>query len=165
MNDVPDRAREAFEGHDAWTGGDGFRLETTTFDARLTPAEGDGQYRLTVRAPTLDAAVEEDAGPAVQDGWFETLSLRLEDAPGAVRGAVDLADLGVETVDDEVVATFTFSVGTAGRAPDVAKAIAEYVEGTYMEGVVPGYTYRGPVAEMLSRARQGEDGDSGPMPL
>lgn len=175
-----ERGREAFGRHDGFRSVDGedgrFRIETVTFVATVTvepPADedaGSATYRLTVRVPTLDAAVEEDVGPAVQNGWFETFALRLEDAPGAVRDSVDLLDLQVreDAGQGEVVATFEFAVSSTDRAPAVAKAFAEYAEGTYVEGVVPGYSYRGRVADLLSRARQGDaggEGDSGPMPL
>ncbi|MFD1514635.1 DUF5813 family protein [Halomarina rubra] len=169
MSDLPEKARRAFDDHDAFSASDeGYDLEMTAFGGRVTANETDDwalRYTLTVRVPTLDAAVEEDVGPSLQEGWFETFELRLEDAPGAVRDSVDVEDLDVRTDGEEAVATFAFTFGNAGRAPDVAKAMAEYVEGTYMEGVVPGFTYRPPVSEMLSRARQGEDGGSGPMPL
>jgi hypothetical protein len=161
-------AERAFSRHDAYSeDGDGFALDTTAFEGRVV-LEDDGEdavsYRLVVRAPTLEAAVEESVGQALREGWFETFELRLEDAPGAVREAVEVDDLTVTAVDGEAVVEMTFRLGAA-RAPDVAKALAEYVEGTYMEGIVPGYSYRPPVSEMLARARQGEDGDRGPMPL
>jgi hypothetical protein len=161
-------AERAFSRHDAYSeDGDGFALDTTAFEGRVL-LKDDGEdavgYRLVVRAPTLEAAVEESVGPALQEGWLETFELRLEDAPGAVRGAVEVEDLTVTAADGEAVVEMTFRLGPT-RAPDVAKALAEYVEGTYMEGIVPGYSYRPPVSEMLARARQGEDGDRGPMPL
>jgi hypothetical protein len=162
-------AERAFSRHDAYSeDGDGFALDTTAFEGRVHlegGTDGDGnRYRLVVRAPTLEAAVEESVGPALREGWLETFELRLEDAPGAVRGTVEVDDLGVTAVDGEAVVEMTFRAD-ATRAPAVAKALAEYVEGTYMEGIVPGYSYRPPVSEMLARARQGEDGDRGPMPL
>lgn len=158
-------AERAFSRHEAYSeDGDGYRLETTGFEGRVVPSEDGDGYRLVVRTPTLDAAVEEEVGPALQEGWFETFELRLEDAPGAVQGTVELEDLTVTSADGEVVVEMSFSLHP-GRAPDVAKALAEYVEGTYMEGIVPGYSYRPPVSEMLSRARQGEGEDRGPMPL
>lgn len=175
MSDA-ERAREAFGRHDAFESvdqeSDRFRIETVSFEATVTvepPGDGDDDAvvsRLTVRVPTLDAAVEEDVGPAVQNGWFETFVIRLEDAPGAVRDSVDLVDLRVreEAGRGEVVATFEYVVGTTERAPAVAKAFAEYAEGTYVQGIVPGYTYRGRVADLLSRARQGDGratGDGG----
>lgn len=169
MSDLPEKARRAFEAHDAFSETDeGYDLETTAFGGAVTAEETDGwalRYALTVDVPTLDAAVEEDVGEHLQEGWLETYELRLEDAPGAVRDSVDLEDVDVRTEGEAAVATFTFTFGNADRAPDVAKAIAEYVEGTYMEGVVPGFTYRPPVSGLLSKARQGEEGGSGPMPL
>jgi hypothetical protein len=162
---LPERAERAFAAHDAFEqGGDGFELTTTAFEGRVTAAETDDwalQYTVTVRAPMLSTAVEGPVGSAVEDGWFDTLALRLEDAPGAVRESVDLDDLDVFEEDGDAVAVFTFTWGNADRAPDIAKALAEYVEGTYMEGVVPGYDYREPVASMLSQASQGDGNRSG----
>ena len=155
MTDVPDRFVRAFEAHDAFerAGSEAFGLTTTRLDARVTAAETDDwelRYTLTVRAPMLSTAVVGEAvGPAVEDGWFDTYELRLEDATGAVRHG------------------FEFEWGNADRAPDIAKAIAEYAEGTYVEGVVPGYEYGPPVSDLLSSARQSDEGEgsSGPMPL
>ena len=169
MSDLPEKARRAFDAHDAFDAGEeGYELRTTAFEGRVAATETDGwalRYTLTVRAPTLDAAVEEDVGTNLQEGWFETFELRLEDAPGAVRESVDVEAIDVTTAGEDAVATFEFTFGNADRAPEVTKAFAEYVEGTYMEGVVPGFTYRPPVADLLSQARQSEESGSGPMPL
>lgn len=187
MTDEVREARAAFEDHDAYhraddgEDGDGeYVLETTAFDGRVTtePADVDWatRYVLVVRAPTLQSAVEETVGPNLLEGWFETYELRLEDAPGAVRDSVDLEELDVRAEDGDAVAEFVFESGNVDRAPEVAKALAEYAEGTYVEGVVPGYTYRDPVAGLLGRAKQSGGGDgegegegtadgSGPMPL
>lgn len=160
-----------FDRHDAYSSEGGeYVLGTTKFDSRVTVTEASSstRYTLTVRAPTLDSAVEEDVGPSLLDGWFETFERRLEDAPMAVRDTVELDEHSVHSDDGDAVATlsFYFKYKKTDRAPDVAKAMAEYVEGTYIEGIVPGYTYRPPVSEMLDRARQGENEDSsGPMPL
>jgi hypothetical protein len=169
-DDLPERAVRAFQRHDAFErDGDEFAVTTTTFDGRVTAAETDGRapsYSLTVRAPTLSAATEEEVGDAVEAGWFDTYERRLADAPMAVRFDVDLEALRVIEEDGEVVAVFEFRWRNADQAPDIAKAMAEFVEGTYMEGIVPGYRYRPPVSEMLSRARQSDaKGDRGPMPL
>jgi len=179
---ILERARRAFDDHDAFApaseadgasgneeeGGDGYRLSATAFDGGVDIQERDGprlRYRLTIRTPTLSAATEEEMGPNLEAGWFETYELRLEDAPGAVRGDVGLDDLTVRTEGGEAIAEFTL-VTDVDRAPAVARAVADYVEGTYVEGVVPGFTYEPPVAELLNRARQAGDGDgTGPMPL
>jgi len=159
---VPDGAARALDAHDAFESSDGgYRLTTTEFDGHLTVAETEewaNRYTLTVRAPMLSTAVEGAVGPDLEDGWFDTFGLRLEDAPGAVRDDVDLTDLDVSRNDGTAVVTFTFEWGNADRAPEIAKALGEYVEGTYMEGVIPGFDYREPVASMLSAASQGERG-------
>ena len=169
-DEIPDRAVRVFESHDAFErDGEWFEVTTTTFEGRVTATEtGEWalQYTLEVRAPMLSAAVDDAVGPAVEDGWFETYELRLEDAPMAVREDVDLDDQRVVEEAGDAVAIFEFEWGNADRAPDIAKAIAEFTEGTYMEGIVPGYDYQPPVSELLSRARQSDStGESGPMPL
>lgn len=170
-DDPPDPAVRAFEAHDAYERDAGwFTLTSTRFDAKVTAAETDEwalRYTLEVRAPTLDAATADDVGPAVEQGWFETYERRLADAPMAVRHDVDLATRRVFEEAGDAVCVFEFEWGNADRAPDIAKALAEYVEGTYMEGIVPGYEYVPPVSGLLSEARRsGGDGDGGgPMPL
>jgi len=173
MTDVPDRFVRAFEAHEAFERADDgeFRLTTTRLGARVTATGTEDwalRYSVTVRAPMLSTAVVGEAvGPAVEDGWFDTYELRLEDVPGAVRHEVDLEEYTVKNDDGEAVATFEFEWGNADQAPAIAKAIAEYAEGTYVEGVVPGYEYGPPVSDLLSSARQGGEGEesSGPMPL
>ena len=167
---LPERAVRAFEAHDAFErDGEWFAVTTTKFDGRVTAEATDEwalRYTLEVRAPTLDSATADEVGPTVRAGWLDTYERRLEDAPMAVRFDVDLEALGVTEDADEVVAVFEFRWRNADQAPDIARAMAEYVEGTYMEGIVPGYEYRPPVSEMLSRARQSDaEGDRGPMPL
>jgi hypothetical protein len=169
--DAPEKFVRAFDAHDAFErDGEGFVVTTSTFGGRVTASETDDwalAYTLTVRVPTLSAAAEEAVGPAVEEGWFDTFALRLEDAPGAVRQDISLEDLTVERVADEAVATFAFEWDNADHVPRMAKAMAEYVEGTYVEGIVPGYEYGPPVTGLLSSARSsGGDGGSGdPMPL
>lgn len=168
---LPERAVRAFETHDAYErDGEWFAVTTTAFDARVTAEETEGWallYTLEVRAPTLESATADEVGPTVAEGWFDTYDRRLEDAPMAVRHDVELAEQRVFGEAGDAVAVFGFEWGNADQAPDIAKAIAEYVEGTYMEGIVPGYEYVPPVSDMLSDARQsgGDDGGGGPMPL
>ncbi|MFC7175942.1 DUF5813 family protein [Halosegnis marinus] len=157
---LPDSAERAFDAHEAFVrDADGYELTTTRFDGRVTAEETEEwahRYTLSVRAPMLSAAVEGEVGPDLESGWFDTFALRLEDAPGAVRESVELETLDVRREAGHAVAEFVFEWGNADRAPAVAKALGEYVEGTYMEGVVPGFDYREPVASMLSTASQGE---------
>ncbi len=172
MTDAPpDRAVRAFETHEAYERTDGwFEVTTTTFDARVAAEPTDDRallYTLEVRAPTLQAATADEVGPSVAEGWFDTYERRLEDAPMAVRHEVELEDRRVFEEAADVVAVFGFEWGNDDQAPAIAKALAEYVEGTYVEGIVPGYEYVPPVADLLADARRsgGDDADGGPMPL
>jgi len=169
---MPDSADRAFGRHDAFErtdDGGAFELTTSAFGGRVTAAET-GSYRIaytiTVSVPTLDAATADEVGDAVSKGWLDTLERRLEDAPQATRSDVDLAGFDVELADREVFITFQFEWDNADRAADIAKTFAEYVEGTYVESVVPGYDYEGAVADLLSSASQrGEGGTRGGTPL
>ncbi|MXR52206.1 hypothetical protein GRX03_11410 [Halovenus sp. WSH3] len=159
--EIPDSAREAFEAHEKITATEeGYAVDTTVFDGYVRASDGPdwkNTYTVTVFVPTLSAAAAEAVGPAVEDGWRDTLERRLGDAPQSTRAAVDLHDLSVEEIDDELQITFTFEFGNADRAAEIAKTFVEYVEGTYVEGIVPGYEYEPPVADLLSEASQADD--------
>lgn len=169
-DDVPQTVERAFERADAFESTpEGFRATTTAFEGRVTVADATDDevvYALTVRAPTLDAATTDEIGEAVHDGWFETLELRLADAPKATRSAVELDEYGVELRGDEVVVHYRFAMADPVGAAAVAKTFVEYVEGTYVEGVVPGYDYEPPVADLVARAYTASDeGGAGGTPL
>ncbi|WP_459194968.1 DUF5813 family protein [Halosimplex sp. J119] len=169
-DELPDEAREAFEAHDAFElADDGYRLTTTDFYATLTASEREDyatDFTVTVEVPTLDSAVTDgDVGDAVQRGWLDTMKRRLEDAPKATRASVDLDEFDVRSEDGTVVVTYEFSFGDADRAAAVGKTFIEYVEGTYVESVVPGYEYGGTVADLLGAAATGSDGERGGTPL
>ena len=117
--------------------------------------------------PTLDAATEEPVEDVLENGWFETLALRLEDAGGATRGDVEVPEPTVERRNGEVRVEWLLAHGDGARAAEAAKALVEYAEGTYVEGIVPGYSYLPPVADLIARARTEGDGEGerGPMPL
>ena len=167
-DELPESAERAFEYHDAFTrDGDGFLVDTTVFEGRVTTVDGPdylSAYTVTVAVPTLDAATADDVGEAVADGWFDTLERRLEDAPQATRADVDLETFDVERDGDEIYVTFAFEWGNADRAAEIAKAFVEYVEGTYVEGVIPGYEYESPVDQLIDSASQ-EGGGGGGTPL
>jgi hypothetical protein len=167
--ELPDGVERAFGRHDAFErAAAGFELTTSRFGGRVTAVDlADYQvgYTLTVRAPTLAAATAGDVGEAVQSGWLETMERRLEDAPKATRAGVELTGFDLEEDGDEVVVTFQFEWGDADRAAKIAKTFAEYVEGTYVESVVPGYDYEGTVGDLLQGASQGEGGRKGGTPL
>ena len=148
----------AFERHEAYEReDDAFVVSTTAFDGRVTVAAG-GVYTATVRVPTIQATTVDEVGEAVADGWFDTLQRRLEDAPKATRADVELARFDVERDGEGVFVTYGFESTDPDRAAGIAKTFVEYAEGTYVEGVIPGYEYESPVADLLERASQGEGG-------
>jgi hypothetical protein len=155
---LPERVARAFERHDGFEeDGDGFVVATTAFEGRVTAVEGpEYLYTVTVRVPTLDAATTDEVGGAVAQGWFETFGRRLEDAPKATRAGVELETFAVERDGPDVYVTYGFEWDDAERAADIAKAFVEYVEGTYVEGIVPGYEYEPPVTGLIEGASQGE---------
>ena len=157
---------DAFAAHDAYESDDGeYALTTTPFDGRVTV--DDDEYRVWVTMPTLDAATEEPIENVLENGWFETLALRLADAGGATRTDVDVPEPTVERRNGEVHVEWLLAHGDGARAAEAAKALVEYAEGTYVEGIVPGYSYLPPVADLIARARTEGDGEGerGPMPL
>jgi len=168
---LPQAVASAFDSHEAFEASDdGYHVTTTVFDATVTATDVDGvsyEFTVTVRAPMLREAVgNEVVGPAVEDGWFETYERRLEDATMATRTQIDLEEYAVEDEDGRAVATFVFEYGDADRGAEIAKTIVEYVEGTYVEGVIPGYDYESPVADLLQRAKTtGNDAERGGTPL
>ena len=170
MTDVPDDVADTFGSRDTFVAsGDGYVVETTSFEGHVTASGRDDwqtDYEVTVRAPTLQAATADEVGEAVRDGWLDTFQRRLEDAPKATRVVVELDDYTVERDRAEVVVTYRYSLGGEGEAADVAKAFVEYVEGTYVEGIVPGYNYVGVVADLLNSASTGgSEGSRGGTPL
>jgi len=167
---TPDAVTEAFDDHDAFEASEeGYRVTTTVFDATVTATDAEGvghEYTVTVRTPMLGEAVAGEAvGPAVEDGWFETFERRLEDAAGATRARVELDEHRLVEDGGQAVATLVFSYGDPTRAAEIAKTLVEYVEGTYVEGIVPGYDYRAPVTDLLGNAKTAGDNERGGTPL
>lgn len=170
MTTVPSPVADAFDDHDAFEPAEeGYRVTTTVFDATVTATDADGighEYTVTVRTPMLGEAIAGEAvGPAVEDGWFDTYERRLEDAAGATRARVDLNKYRLRVDDGQAVATFVFSYGDPGRAAEIAKTLVEYVEGTYVEGIVPGYDYQAPVADLLEASKTAGDNERSGTPL
>jgi hypothetical protein len=173
---LPEDVERAFERHRGFERtDDGFVVTTTAFEGRVTAVEGGSRaaYTVTVRAPTIEAATAGDVGPAVAEGWFDTLQRRLADAPKATRADVELRTFDVERespggtdgAGKGLYVTYGFEWEDPDRAADIAKTFVEYVEGTYVEGVVPGYEYEPPVADLLQSASQGGGDGAGGTPL
>ncbi|WP_122089079.1 DUF5813 family protein [Halalkalicoccus subterraneus] len=137
----------------------GHELTTMPFETRVETIDEDGEatYRVVVHAPTLDAVVEgETVAGVVEDGWLDTLALRLEDPTQVTSGQTNV-DVEVTKTGREVRVEMTFSSANPERAAENAKALAEFVEGTWMQGLVPGYEYDEPAASLMERATQNYD--------
>ncbi|WP_248515279.1 DUF5813 family protein [Salinarchaeum laminariae] len=168
MSDEPNEpARRAFEKHGALERSEnGYTVTTTAFDATVSaePIEQEGRdarFEVEVGMPSLDATVAGDGvADVVEDGWFETLALRLEDAYEVAEVDSDTEPEIVRS-DGRVTAQFAFLAWNADTGVDDAKAIVDFVEGTYVQGVIPGYEYEDPVAGLLGRATQQAGSEDG----
>ena len=163
-----ERVERAFRNHPDLERTDEGEFETTEkpFENVVTlDQDGDDhRYEVVVRTPMLDAAVEgETVADVVEDGWFETLELRLEDVH-TVADTDDAAPPEIAREGDEVVVTVEFASSDPDRAAEDALAIAEYVEGTWVQGIIPGYDYREPAASLREGARQNYDEGGGGEP-
>ena len=154
-DDALSRAGRAFDAHGSFERRDETTVEsvTTPFDARVAVAAADGgrvEFTVTVTVPMLDAVVADDVAPVVEDGWYETFELRVTDVGGVV--TADVATSVVRT-GDEAVVEMVYEDLDARRGADAANALVNFVEGTYVQGVIPGYEYTDPVASLVSRAQ------------
>lgn len=168
MSDLPDRARRAFRDHDAFDAADGrFVATSTPFEGVVDAEPADGgriRFVVTVRVPMLDEVTVDEVAPVVEEGWYETFERRLGSIGGGVLAGDHDPDPTVRTTTHE--GTRVAEVRTAfeeidpRRGVDDAAALVDFVEGTYVQGVIPGYDYTGPVAGILSEARRagGSDG-------
>ncbi|MFC6615842.1 DUF5813 family protein [Halopenitus salinus] len=116
-------------------------------------------FDVTVVVPMLDAVTEDAVAEVVEDGWFDTFERRIEDVSGITRRSRDL-DPGVRRDGDDIVVEVSLADANPERGVEDARAFVDFVEGTYVQGIIPGYDYADPVAGLLSRARtQGTAGD------
>ena len=174
MTELPAAAERELESHDAFTPTDeGYDLTTTVFETTVTATEAegkrDGRFHVSVTLPSLDAAVaDETVAPVVEDGWFETLERRLEDT-FAVAHTSTHEEPAVDREGEDVHVTLEYVAWDAGEGVDDAKTLIEYVEGTYAQGIIPGYEYRGPAATLLENAQdhgqEASEGGNGGMPM
>ena len=156
MTETSGRAARAFRNHDVFERVDDGRFEATTtaFDAVVAARESDGRidYEVEVRVPSFSAATDGDVAAVVEEGWLETFELRVTDADGVVRGDHDFEPT-VDLTTGEVVVEFAYTDIDERRGVEDAAAIVNYVEGTYVQGIIPGYDYVDPVAGLVDRAR------------
>lgn len=165
---LPDRVTRAFRDQGSFE-----RVDETTFASTATPfegrvavepaAEGRMRYRITVRVPMLDEAAEDDVAPVVEEGWYETFELRVADIRGVTERERDLAPtVGVdESGTREAVVEVTFEEIDPRRGANDAAAVVNYVEGTFVQGIIPGYEYGDSVSGIVESARQTGGSDGG----
>jgi len=162
MTEVPDRVGRAFRDHGSFerVGEGTYESETTVFDGVVGVSAADGgriAFDVTVRVPMLSEVVEGDVAEVVEDGWYETFELRVSDAAGVVRGD-HVLDPTVQRRPAQAIVDYSFEDVNERRGVDDAGALINYVEGTYAQGIIPGYDYRAPVTDIVSRASQNTQG-------
>jgi hypothetical protein len=161
MTEVPDRVGRAFRDHESFerVGEGSYESQTTAFDGVVDVAAAEGRiaFDVTVRVPMLSAVVDGEVAGVVEDGWYETFELRVRDANGVVRGDHDL-DPTVRRRPTQAIVEYTFEDINERRGVDDAGALVNYVEGTYAQGIIPGYDYLSPVTDIVSRASQNTSG-------
>jgi hypothetical protein len=159
MTETPRRVERAVrdDGSFERTADGRFELTTTAFEAVMTATEreGDGRiaFEVRMRAPSLSAAVDGDVADVVEEGWVETFERRIADVGGAMRGD-DPPEPTVRVTADEIVVEASFADVDERRGVEDAVAIVNYAEGTYVQGLIPGYDYVDPVAGLVDRARR-----------
>ena len=147
----------AFDRHSRFTVEDGtVRLAGTPFTGAVDIGVNDetATYLITVTAPSLDAVVtDQSVSEVILAGWAETYERRIEGADG-VTPEIATVDSDVEW--DQHTLTVQMTVRRPATAPaptDGIAALMQFIEGTYLQGVIPGYEYGPPVDKMLERAR------------
>ncbi|MFB6222019.1 MAG: DUF5813 family protein [Halolamina sp.] len=174
MTELPDRAARAFRDHDAFapedaTDGERYAAVSTPFDAVVdaTPADGGRiAFDIVVRLPMLDEVTEDEVAPVVEEGWYETLDRRMQGIGGGVlAGDHDLTPAVTETTfagDRVAEVRARFEDIDPRRGVNDAAAVVDFIEGTFVQGVIPGYDYTEPVTGILSEAMQAGGSDHVP---
>lgn len=157
MSTLSDRVARAVDGHRAFepAGELRFRSTTTAFDGVVDATETDdgASFAVTVTVPMLSTVTDDDLAPIVEDGWYETFERRVTDLGAIFRVERELTPQ-VTHDESEATVTATLTDQNIDRGVDDAAALIHFVEGTYVQGVIPGYTYTDPVAGLLEQARE-----------
>ena len=155
--DPRDRGERALRRHDSVSAPtDGVaRVTTTPFDATIAVGAGENgavRFTTTARVPFIGEVTTETIADVVADGWADTFRRRVENVGRVTAGDHDLSP-SVERDGNELVARVTLSDLDANRGANDAVAFADYVEGVYVQGVIPGYDYTEPVVGLIDAAR------------
>ena len=162
MSEIERRVGRAVRDHGAFEPRDGreYVSTTTPFDATLDVApagEGRISFTVRVRVPMLNEVADDHVAAVVEEGWLETFQLRVTDVGGVLQGDHELSPT-VRQEETHVVVETSFEELDERRGVDDAGALVNFVEGTYAQGIIPGYEYTDPVGEMIEGARQGANG-------
>ena len=127
-----------------------FTLTSATLQSSVTV--DDGTLRVRVWIPTLRSVISgEPPSMVVEDAWFDALERRLLNGYDVTRSTA-ATEAEVKRTDTEVVVTYAIESDTPMTAVDDAKALIEYVVGTYVQGAIPGYDYEAPLGDLLRTA-------------
>lgn len=132
-----------------------FAVEDLDFEAQVIVDEG--TVTLVHELPTLDATVVgETVAPVVQSGWAETFERRVQDVTGVIDGPVSGPTVAKS---GETIRVRIELQGEGQRAPEMVRHAVEFIESTWVEGIIPGYDYDERVQAIRNRAMAtGEDG-------
>ena len=161
MSDLSDRLQRAFEQHRSFEphseppAEPTFESVTTSFDGVVTADTADNEISasITVTAPLLGTVTDDEMADIVEDGWYETFELRVTDVGKIFRTDREVAPT-VTRDATSVVVEATLTDTNADRVVDDAGALIDFVEGTYVQGIIPGYEYTEPVDGIIDQARQ-----------
>ena len=145
--------RAALKQHPAIEPTDGaYTVATAALDNELAVAYG--ELVVTVTMPDLAAVVrDDDPAPVVVEGWFDALERHLRDGDGVVTTEA-AADPVVAHGATAVEVTYRLTGDDADALAADAKALVDFVVGTYLQSAIPGYDYDEPMRSLLGRARR-----------
>jgi hypothetical protein len=141
-------SKDAFDAHRGFErDGEEYVVVDATFEATAAPGD---PVRVRVTVPTLDAAVVgETVADVVEDDWFRTFEARLDGLDGVTQGTP--GEVTVTRAGRSIIVELTVE---GGAPADDAMAAIHFVEGTWFQGVIPGYDYREDVQAVREQAHQ-----------
>lgn len=141
----------AFESHGRFVHDEGEVFDISGLDFEGWVRVGAEEIVLVQEVPMLDATVVgETVAPVVEDGWFYTFERRVGDVTNVTK--VDLGEPSIDREGEKVHIEVRLQAGDEG--PEAVIAAASYIEGTWVEGIIPGYVYDETVQSIRIRARQ-----------
>ncbi len=124
-----------------------FVIEGLDFEGAVTVE--DDRVRLEQTLPMLDAVViGETVAPVVEEGWAETFERRARDVTNLE--SVPRTDLSIELGEEAITVRMSFDAETVD--PEGVSHAANFVEGVWVEGIIPGYPYDEQVQGIRDRA-------------